>query len=279
MFRANHPPKEIENGEAAGIPARIAGIVREQSKNFAKLTAADTISKLGADLEPGNVEANLAEMGKDNRYQDIKSIVASTGTVYIYSETYITEDQAESLIKNEDIKTKVAEQVREDAKNLAKVTSVSSLSASALGLEPGTLQAIVAEILKDDRYQDVRSVVASTGAVYLYSETYITSTYADILVRAEANDPCATIALTVRDESRIYPRPTHIESFMNPIFNINPEELEGHIANTLERQEFKDLRLIDASTGARYLYSSLYMDEDYARSLVEWREVGQLENP
>ncbi len=146
-------------------------------------------------------------------------------------------------------------------------------------LEPDKIAVNLAEVLRDDRYRDIKSVVASTGAVYLYSETYITRNYADILVRVEANDPCATIAGMVRDESRIYPRPTNIELFKEQVFNIAPDELETHIAGTLERQEFQDIKLIHASTGARYLYSDLYMDEDYARSLVEWEEVERDENP
>lgn len=195
MFKTNHLPEDTKNGEAEEVPARIANNVREQSKNLTKLTAVDGIGTLLPDLEADNIAANLADMEKD------------------------------------------------------------------------------------DRYQDIKSVVASTGDVYLYSETYITNNYADILARAEVNDPCATIAATVRDEARIYPRATRIEFFKNPIFNIVPEELETHITRTLEREEFTDIKLLTASTGARYLYSDLYMEEDYARSLVEWEEVEEEENP
>ncbi|MFC2072557.1 hypothetical protein ACFLUU_07670 [Chloroflexota bacterium] len=258
---------------------RIAEKVREDSQNLTRLTSADTVNPLLSDLEADNVAVNLADMQKDKRYRDIKSVVASTGTVYLYSETYITKSQAEFLAKTEDIKTKIAEKVREDSKNLTKVTVVDSLGTLIPDLEPNKIEANLAEMVNDDRYLDIKSVVASTGALYLFSETYITKNYADILVRAEANDPCATIAATVRDGARVYPRPTNIEYFNNPIFNINPDELEGHITGTLERQEFKDIKLINASTGAPYLYSDLYMNEDYARSLIEWEEVDQFENP
>ncbi len=179
----------------------------------------------------------------------------------------------------EEIQIQIAEKVREESKNLAKLTSVNSLITLVSGLEADKVEANVAELLKDNRCQDIKSVVASTGAVYLYSETYITKNYADVLVRAEANDPCATIAATVRDESRMYPRPTNIELFKDQVFNIEPDELDTHIGLTMERQEYKDIKLITASTEARYLYSDLYMNEDYARSLVEWVEVDQEENP
>ncbi len=264
---------------AEEMQIRIAGKVREDSQNLTRLTSADTVNLLLVDIEAGNAAVNLADMQKDKRFQDIKSVVASSGTVYLYSETYITENQAEILAQAEDIKTKVAEKVREDSKNLAKLAGVDSFCTADPVLEMDKVKASLADMERDERYQDIKPVVASTGAVYLYSETYITRNYADILVRAEANDPCATIAATVRDESKIYPRPTNIEYFNNPIFNINPEELEEHLASILARSDFKDLKLINASTGARYLYSNLYMEEDYAISLVEWVEVGEEENP
>jgi len=243
------------------------------------LTGIDIINALLSDLEPDGAVVNLADMQRDSRYQDIKSVVASTGAVYLYSEKYINENQAEILARVEDVNTRVAEKVREDSRNLAKLTGVDSLGTLLPELEVDKIKANLKDMEKDDRYHDIKSVIASTGVVYLYSDLYITRNYADILVRAEANDPCATIAATVRDEARIYPRATKIEVFNNPVFNIDPDKLEGHLTITLERPEYNDIKRIYASTGALYLYSDLYINEDYARSLIEWDEVGQFENP
>ncbi|MFC2010863.1 hypothetical protein ACFLUR_01050 [Chloroflexota bacterium] len=258
---------------------QIADKVRGDSKSLNRLTSADTANLLLSDFQTNNIAVNLSDMQKNKTYRDIKSIVSSTGAVYLYSETYITKNQAEVLAKGEAIKTMITERVIEDSRDRIKVTAVESLSTLVPDLEPDKVEDNVAELLKDDRYGHIKSVAASTGAVYLFSETYISNNYADILVRAKVNDPCATIAATVRDEARIYPRATIIEFFKNPIFNIDPNELETHIAHTLELQEFKDVKLIEASTGARYLYSDLYMNENYARSLIEWEEVGEEENP
>ena len=279
MVGDKYPQKENGGKGAEEISIAIATKIREQSENLAKLTGIDTLGTLLPDLDPDKLAVNLAEVIKDNRYRDIKSVVTSTGAVYLYSETYITENQAEILARAEDVKTKIANKVREDSKNLAKLTDVDSLATLDPGLEAAKVEVSLVDMEKDDRYRDIKSVIASTGAVYLYSEICITKSYADILVRAEANDPCATIAATVRDEARIYPRATSIEFFKNPIFNINPDELDRHLASTLEQPEFKDIKLINASTGAPYLYSNLYMNEDYARSLIEWDEVEESENP
>lgn len=279
MAETEQPKEETVQTATEEILAIIAGKIREDSQNLDKLTGIDTVNMLVSDLGPDEGVVNLADMQRDSRYQDIKSVGTSTGAVYLYSETHITENHAEILAQDEDNKVKIAEKIRDDSKNLAKLTGVDSLITLVSDLEADKVDANVAELLKDNRYQDIKSVIASTGAVYLYSEIYITKNYADILVRAEANDPCATIAATVRDEARIYPRATRIEFFTNPIFGINTDEFEGHLASILERPEYTDIKLITASTEARYLYSDLYMNEDYARSLVEGAELDHEENP
>ena len=194
-----------------------------------------------------------------------------------------TNQTSEGTDKNrdEEIEVRIAAKVREDSQDPAQLTSVDSLGPLATTDQEEILEIELnlAEMFKDERYNDIKSVVASTGVVYLYSSTYITKNYAEILVRAATNDPVAAIAATVREESRIYPRPTKIELFKERVFNIDPDELETHIASVLEHQKFNDIKLIHASTGAHYLYSNLHLNEDYAKSLVEWEEVEQYENP
>ncbi|MFC1920557.1 hypothetical protein ACFLYQ_02400 [Chloroflexota bacterium] len=278
-METNGKPEETELNRTEEILARIAGKIREDSQNLGRLTGIETINILLSDLITDDTVINLVDMQKDSRYQDIKSTSSSAGDVYLYSEIYITANQIETLSRAEDVKTRITSKVREDSGSLTKLTGIDTISTLLPDMDKDKIEASIAEILNDDRYTDIKSVIASTGAVYLYSETVISKSYADLLVRAEANDPCATIAATVRDEARIYPRATKIEFFNNPVFNISPEEFKGHLASTQKRTEFKDIKTINASTGAVYLYSDLYMSEDYARSLIEWDEVGQFDNP
>jgi len=98
----------------------------------------------------------------------------------------------------------------------------------------------------------------------------MTGNYAQILARVEENDPCFTISETVREESKIYPRPTNIETFKYGLFNINRDELDTHIARTME--QYPDIKLLRASSGGVYLYSTLYMTEDQALLVAEHRE-------
>lgn len=284
---------ETEITETDSIAGRIAEAVREQSLKLTKLTALENLGKLVPELTPDNIDDNLTEMVNDERYQDIKSVTGSTGNIYLCSETHITREQAKNLIENEDIKTLIAEKIREESRDLIKITDIDSINEVISGYpsgqveddddlleeDPENCQNYLAEITGDERYQDIKTIVTSTGAVYCYSENHITKNYADILLRAKENDPYAVIATTVRDESRIYPRPTSIDFFRDPIFNINPEELEDHVDSILNHEDYTDIEMITASTGNRYLYSSSYLEKVYARSLVEWKEVGEEENP
>jgi len=55
--------------------------------------------------------------------------------------------------------------------------------------------------------------------------------------------------------------------------------VEQRVAALLQDPGYDDIRQIRASTGALYLYSEQYLKGDLARSLVDWQEVGQYENP
>lgn len=194
------------------------------------------------------------------------------------TETEHTTEESKNNMAVE-IQAMIAEKVREESKNMAKLTSIGPLTTLAPDLKLDGIKASLLEMAKSDDYMDIKSIVAPNNAMYLYSEASITKEYATILARVEANDMCSTIALTVREESRIYPRLTSVEFFVQPLFNVVSDELEAYITRTMEREEFKDLKLMIASTGARYLYSDLYINEEYARALAEWEEVEQFENP
>ncbi|MDB9822879.1 hypothetical protein OAC89_04185 [Deltaproteobacteria bacterium] len=179
----------------------------------------------------------------------------------------------------EEIQISIAEKVRIDSRDQAKLTPFDSLGSLLYDPESEDLDTIVSEMIEDEKYKDIKSINSSTDVPYLYSEIYMTGKYAEILSMAEANDPIKIIVETVRKESNIYPRPTHTELFKEPIFKINPDDLETYIDQVLKHDVFNDIKLIHASTGARYLYSSLYMNKDHAISLVEWNESQEYENP
>lgn len=95
-----------------------------------------------------------------------------------------------------------------------------------------------------------------------------------------AHDPCATIAETVRDESKRYPRPTCVLLFLEKLFGIHEDDLKSIVCKTLERPEFNDIKaMVHPETGAVYLYSNQYLDEERAFMMMDYVEVVMPANP
>ncbi len=179
-----------------------------------------------------------------------------------------------------EVLAKIAAKVREDSEYSVKLTSVDSLGALIPGVEPDRIDRHLAVLQEDKRYQDVKLITNSRGGRYLYSENFMTGTYAEVLARVEANDPLLTIAETVRDQTRIFHRPTNSRLFEAPVFRIDTKSLEEYITELLRKPEFSDIKLIHASTGALYLYSDIYIkSEELVKAIVEREEVWKPENP
>jgi hypothetical protein len=114
---------------------------------------------------------------------------------------------------------------------------------------------------------------------YYFSDHHMTEAYALHLFRIAEKDPAKLVADTVRDESRIYPRPTAAATFLETPFRMTAAELDGVLWQIAQRSDMSDIKRTNASNGALYLYSSHYLIDVHADSLAEWIEVGQLENP
>ncbi|MFA6366075.1 MAG: hypothetical protein WCX13_02675 [Candidatus Hydrogenedentales bacterium] len=125
---------------------------------------------------------------------------------------------------------------------------------------------------------DLKKMEGSSDAWY-FSESTITGSYALHLLRTEEKDPLMLIAETVRDESRIYPRPTDLTFFTDPPFSMNERELSQALERMELRPDMSDIKRCAASNGATYLYSTKYLGETLAETLAEWIEVGQKQNP
>lgn len=114
---------------------------------------------------------------------------------------------------------------------------------------------------------------------YFFSELAMTRAYAAYLFRLAEKDLVGLVLETVREDSRIYPRPTPLDFFRASPFGLNPEQVEDILSRIRERGDCGDIRESRASNGARYLYSTLYLTVAHAEALTEWNEVGQAENP
>ncbi len=259
------------------IKVKIAETIRTIAKEHSALTPLDAIVALAPDLPRDSISNILTGMTVEEGYGDIKTVTTASELVFFYSETYIKVAEAAAKSLQEEIKFRIGERVRAESREKGVLTPVNTVLAE-LGVDKNIFNPH--EVQKDERYADIKTVTASTGEIYFYSDKHMSGYYALVLSRVAAKDPCATIAATVRDESRVYPRPTCILFFLEKIFNIGPCELETIIAETMQKPEFSDIKkMVHPSTGGVYLYSSQYLKEDAAWSIMDWQEVGRDANP
>lgn len=263
--------------EDQAVHAAIAGRVRMDSAEKASLTSLDGLATLVP--EPGRVRYYISGLTGVEAFKDVKLVIAGNGAIYLYSETSIPRKHAERLAFEEEVKAQIVARVRSDSGTLARITPVDALGASVPGAEPERVDPLLAGIVIDERYKDIKLLSDGKGRRYLYSENGMTRSYAELLASVEGDNPVDTIAATVRSDSRTYPRPTNPSVFKAPVFKINPSNIEQHIRLLLSRPEYKDIKLVTASTGAAYLYSDLYLDPDWVQTTVEWEEVGRYTNP
>lgn len=276
VFLSESPDEATEEAAELSLKERIAERVRSDCRDHGILTSEQAL----VSLLPGQhdaISAALAEMGKDHAYKDIKAITTASGLVFFYSENHfkVAEAAAKSLL--EEVKFRIGEKVRADSRESERLTAVDPLY-DEIGWEKGNLNPD--EIQKDPRYADIKTVAAATGELFFFSDRYMGAGYARVLARAAGKDPCATVAETVRDESRIYPRPTCVLRFLETAYSIQESELKTVVEKMLERPEFDDIRLIvHPTTGGVYLYSIRHLDQRTAESLMDWEEVGRDANP
>jgi hypothetical protein len=126
--------------------------------------------------------------------------------------------------------------------------------------------------------KDIETVCDKSGKAFYYSSLFMSEPYARILLRKQEG-AAGLIAGTVREDSDRYPRPTPLEIFKEHPFGLSEEEILSCIQEMSHLEEFQDIRQISSSIGRVFLYSSKYLDRNYALMLAEWVDVGQFENP
>ena len=265
------------------IKTAIAEKVREDSHELSALTYEEDIIALDDDLRYGriNLSAVLAEMAIDERYQDIIAITTATGLIFVYSADSIAADDAAAKSLVEEAKFMLAHTIRVDSYKDIKLTPAGDIYAMAPDTEPAIIDVILKGMAQEARYADIKKVTSGAGDVYYHSDKYIVDSYAATLLLAMAGDHCNTLAEKVREESRIYPRATNANYFHNQqLFGIPRADLETVIDKTLHKPEYSDIKkLVHPSTGAVYLYSERYLQEDQAWAQMDWQEVGLAKNP
>ena len=134
------------------------------------------------------------------------------------------------------------------------------------------------EVARAHGFDDL-NLIGDGGITYAYSEQHMTRAYAELAARAGSDDLLHAIAETVRSDSATYPRPTPVAAFLERPFRFAPEQVDAALPALAAHSKYRDIQLIRASDGSRFLFSSNHLDSAHASSLAEWLAVGRFQNP
>ena len=135
--------------------------------------------------------------------------------------------------------------------------------------------ALLAELLTEN--DEVAVFTAWDNKEYYHYKPQMSSLYARIL--STGNNKMVQVASVVRESSRDYPRPVALEIFEYPPFLFEAEALQQCLRDMAQAKEYADIKFTESSVGTVYLYSTRYLDEDYAAFLAENEDVGAIASP
>ncbi|OGP96056.1 MAG: hypothetical protein A2157_18875 [Deltaproteobacteria bacterium RBG_16_47_11] len=136
------------------------------------------------------------------------------------------------------------------------------------------------DVLKQAREEhgDLKEIEGKDGIPRYYSSIYMSEKYVKILMQ-KGEDPLLMIAEIVRENSKIYPRPIPLSIFEESPFEFSKDDLLDFLKRMTGIEGYQDIAQTTTSIGTVYLYSTHYLEPDYASTLAEWFDVGQANNP
>jgi len=141
---------------------------------------------------------------------------------------------------------------------------------------PETLGDLILDAVSS--HDDIQVVKDDAGSLFYYSDRFMTGAYAGILA-LKGRGPFRMMAEVVREHSRIYPRPVPAALFRCTPFDLDDDLISQGLEEMTKLAPYRDIAQLTTSTGNVFLYSTDYLDRDYAAMLAEWVDVGQAENP
>lgn len=262
------------------VKSKLAHTVRSNARRHKALTPSSLVKLLARDLPLSTELSLVAKMSKESSFGDIKAIITPSGQVFLYSLNHMDPREADAKGRIEEVKHLIAEKIRRDSRVTTALTPLGALYTIWPDFKSVQICSILNQMQTQGIYRDLKTISASSGELYLYSELHLTEKYAALLVRAAVHDACATIVQTVREESRIYPRPTKVSIFTGQAYSIPAASLQPCIVKILNNPEFTDIRkLVHPGNEAVYLYSNLHLNERQACSIMKWLEEGSAVQP
>jgi hypothetical protein len=141
---------------------------------------------------------------------------------------------------------------------------LSALNAKDGSRPEGDEEMVSPEALLDNMMaenKDLKEMRAKDGTSLYYSSMFMSDAYATLLMHKKQG-PVSLVADTVREDSDRYPRPTPLEVFNEPPFDLSQEEILSCLQEMSSQDEYQDISRVSTSIGHVFLYSSRYLDRD-----------------
>jgi len=122
-------------------------------------------------------------------------------------------------------------------------------------------------------------LIRDGGEIFLFSDRHMTRAYAEAAVRAATGDHPRILAETVRSDSKTYPRPTPIRTFLAAPYLLSIEDVIAAAERMRVDARYADISFARASNGDLFLFSTNHMNRDQAEAMAERLAVGQFDNP
>jgi len=162
-----------------------AKYIRENSRN-GKFIKYDDFFADPISLKEEDKEIFFEKLFSNEEYSDIAELKGKESR-YFYSKKEMTEIYAKLIyrIEEKDILNMVADRIRTDSKRYPKTTNSNVFLNEPYNLKKDELAEIYRQLKTTDDYKDIKESIASNGVVCVYSEKFLSQTYADALTELE----------------------------------------------------------------------------------------------
>ncbi len=177
----------VEAQEKAGIDEAkiaIAEKIRGDSRMLV-LTPASALEPLFPFEDAARRAALLEEVKADPRFQDLHELAGPKGERYWHSDAYVSDNYGKIMMRSKtaDFGWAIAEFVRDRSMIQPAPTRLTVFKESVFGIDFRKIEDLVLRMLAKPEYADVKRIVQrETGAVYLYSERFLTEAQATQLM-------------------------------------------------------------------------------------------------
>lgn len=164
---------------------QLVEFIKENSEQI-RLTKLEDFYGEPLSFSEEEVAEYLEEIAADEQYADIKAIKGSK-TRYFYWEKMITTNYANLMarVEDKDLVRMIGETVREETKRYRRATGIKLFSFPPFSLAEQQVLDLLPMLQEREDFADIEQIIASTGALYLYSNKHISKVLVKSLVEWE----------------------------------------------------------------------------------------------